>query len=206
MVVGITAFCGLVIALVLSAILKAFDIASSPPRTVWQPVNVRHRYANLDEPEDPHHPATSASYAAGALFGRKPWQEKLPGEAKWIRYLRGFATLIILVVIAIYGAYQAILKPIAEMGMVPSNEFRGLYLDGTTFSATNEVVYNLVVAWKSREGALKTFMDVAVVDLFPQMEGSFNTCSKSRRNSDFMARLTGNEYEVVIFRCGATDP
>ncbi|TEB35001.1 hypothetical protein FA13DRAFT_1432646 [Coprinellus micaceus] len=78
MVVGITAFCGLVIALVLSAILKAFDIASSPPRTVWQPVNVRHRYANLDEPEDPHHPATSASYAAGALFGRKPWQEKLP--------------------------------------------------------------------------------------------------------------------------------
>lgn len=29
--------------------------------------------------------------------------------------------------------------------MVPSNEFRGLYLDGTTFSATDDVVYNLVV-------------------------------------------------------------
>lgn len=91
MVVGITAFCGLVIALVLSAILKAFDIASSPPRTVWRPVNVRHRYANLDEPEDPHHPAASASYAAGALFGRKPWQEKLPcvSSSQWNSYIVG---------------------------------------------------------------------------------------------------------------------
>lgn len=67
------------------------------------------------------------------------------GESKWIRYFRGFATLVFLLIIATYSVYKAILRPIAEMGMVPSSEFRGVRLDTRDFSATETVVYNLIV-------------------------------------------------------------
>jgi hypothetical protein len=108
------------------------------------------------------------------------------GESGWIRYLRGCATVVILLIIAIYSVYQVILKPIAEMDMVPSSEFKGFYLDKSSFSATEPVVYNLIVVsnptscfgivhsdqpqiWKTQPQAPGRFLEVANVDLFPAL-------------------------------------
>ena len=42
-----------------------------------------------------------------------------------------------------YGAYEAVLKPIAEMGMIPNNEFRAYALPGT-FETSETIVYNVI--------------------------------------------------------------
>jgi hypothetical protein len=72
------AFCGFVVVLIALFVLKSLDIACSPRGTIWGRVNIRHSYVNVNEPEDLNQPPGSLKYTAGALFGRRPWQEKLP--------------------------------------------------------------------------------------------------------------------------------
>lgn len=77
-VFGLTVFCALTIALIALLVLKLLDLACSPRRTILKRVNIRHSYVNVEESEDSAQPAGSWKYGGGALFGRKPWQEKLP--------------------------------------------------------------------------------------------------------------------------------
>jgi hypothetical protein len=77
-IAGIVAFCGFDVVLVVLLVLKTLDIACSPRGTVWRRVNIRHSYVNVDKLEDVNQPPGRLKYTAGALFGRRPWQEKLP--------------------------------------------------------------------------------------------------------------------------------
>lgn len=53
------------------------------------------------------------------------------------------ATLAIIIVLVFYGAYEVVLKPVAEMGMVPNNEYRAYFLPGT-IRTSSTIVYNLI--------------------------------------------------------------
>lgn len=77
-VFGLTAFCVLTLALVTLLGLKLLDLVCSPRRTILKRANIRHSYFDVDEAEDLTQSAGSWKYAGGALFGRRPWQEKLP--------------------------------------------------------------------------------------------------------------------------------
>lgn len=77
-IAGMVAFCAFVVVLFVLFVLKSLDVACSARGTIWGRVNIRHSYVNADEPEDLNQPPGSLKHAAGALFGRRAWQEKLP--------------------------------------------------------------------------------------------------------------------------------
>ena len=77
-VFGLCVFCALTLALVGLLVLKCCDLACSPRGIIFQRTNIRHSYTSTQDPEDESQPPGSWKYAGGALFGRKPWQEKLP--------------------------------------------------------------------------------------------------------------------------------
>ncbi|KAJ3542086.1 hypothetical protein NMY22_g3638 [Coprinellus aureogranulatus] len=202
-VFGLVAFSGLTLTLLALFLLKLLDFVCSP-HTIPKKMDRRQSCPNRGDAEDRSRIVGRWKYVAGVLFGRKAWQEKLPGEGNWIRYLRGVATLIILLVLVSYGVYEGILRPIAEMGMVPSNEFRALNLT-STFTASSTIVYNLIAAWKPKPGAPMTLLDASNVDVFPRMENAaLNNCSKSM--SGLLNQTLGPGYEVVLFECARPIP
>ena len=77
-VFGLSVFCGLTVSLLWLLIIKICALACSPSRTIWRRVDIRHSHGNADEPRALRQKPTSFKYAGGSLFGRKPWQEKLP--------------------------------------------------------------------------------------------------------------------------------
>ncbi|TEB28305.1 hypothetical protein FA13DRAFT_1794047 [Coprinellus micaceus] len=58
-----------------------------------------------------------------AIFGKKMWQQNIPGESRWLTTLRGIlATCAVWGLIA-FGVLYTIIDPLDEMGMPPSRQY-----------------------------------------------------------------------------------
>ncbi|KAJ3518507.1 hypothetical protein NMY22_g13638 [Coprinellus aureogranulatus] len=83
-------------------------------------------------------------YFFKAVFGRKIWEQRIPGEGRWIVVLRGVLAFMIIVTLVIYGFYETMLMPISEMGMMPNKEFRASAIP-STFVSSAPLAWNLIV-------------------------------------------------------------
>lgn len=67
------------------------------------------------------------------------------GEGAWIRSLRGLLNFVVIGILVVFSIYQAILAPLAEMGLTPNKEFRASTIQTETFQSTEDITWNVIL-------------------------------------------------------------
>ncbi|TFK69639.1 hypothetical protein BDN72DRAFT_840127 [Pluteus cervinus] len=102
-------------------LLRRLDISKVDWIDDWS----NDKVAKASEPRTP-----AIEKATSVLVGRSIWKERFPGEARWLRVLRGIMATFVLVGIVVYSLFNIILAPVREAGMTPVDVFRTAALPG----------------------------------------------------------------------------
>ncbi|KAJ3535449.1 hypothetical protein NMY22_g6486 [Coprinellus aureogranulatus] len=145
---GIVSLWTIAISLFALLFLKVIEFIRTPKRSWFDVVDVAR------VPTSPWW-----KYPAFAIFGRKLWDPRVPGEAQWLALLRGVFSVVALSVIAAFGLYQVIILPIAENGLIPHRQFRTEILPDVLGEAEAKANWTAVVVWEERENATMAVAD-----------------------------------------------
>ncbi|KAF5334439.1 hypothetical protein D9611_014468 [Ephemerocybe angulata] len=184
---GLAALFALTISLILLLITKSIDLNLS---------RVHHNVTGASHAAESRQP-TSAwwNYPMQVFFGREARRQRLPGEPKWIRYLRAVSVFLIVITLVLYGSYRIILQPVAEMGLTPNREYRAVVLP-STFTVKTSGVWNVILFWQTEPEAQTRLIDASSVIVGWPSEGK--ACQASEAE-DLEAISPG--FEVVSFNC-----
>ncbi|KAJ2931006.1 hypothetical protein H1R20_g6082, partial [Candolleomyces eurysporus] len=148
-------------------------------------------------------------YPIHVLFGRKIWEQQLPGEASWMTLIRGLLALLFISSLSIFGLFQIVLDPVSEMGLTPNRVFRTERLD-QNYRTTTPIVWNLIVIWEKHPGAPQTLREsISLTPLWTirkrknSSQGPFGPeCSAITVTQDILPpAVNASRFDVVIFYC-----
>ncbi|KAF5311417.1 hypothetical protein D9611_011526 [Ephemerocybe angulata] len=189
---GLVSLLVLTICLVFLLALKVIDLAS---KNAGRP-SVANARRGFIEP-----PTAWWKYPRDVLVGRGAWVEKLPGEAFWVRLLRGTVAVFMLLIIITFATYAIILKPVAEMGMTPNKEYRAEGLP-STFTLTTTPVWYITLVWPLQVDAPKHIINVSTVGaVWSLPEGTESNPICSPVEETLSGQPWTQYYDIISFMC-----
>lgn len=188
---GLTSLSGLTWGLVMELMLRVLDLLKARCRGIGTGVDILPTSQSK---------TSWSTHLRQTLLGRLPWQERLPGEGAWIRSLRGLLNFVVIGILVVFSIYQAILAPLAEMGLTPNKEFRASTIQTETFQSTEDITWNVILTWEPYPDVTAALKEAVIVEAIPPVIGRPRISCSSQEISDDI------NVAVVVFRCRQSVP